>query len=287
MSKQNTFIHLNFNSLVNQILREADELGRAYRQVVGDTKDPEVGSEGSRSWFVTKDAYSRYKQAQERANRLEKRYSNKVPIMHNIFSARLAETGGDMVTALKYLFSKADEEISVSVIRSWSQAMHSEADDHSFFLLRGYTSNLHEWYPINAETSSDKKEKRANWASSERINTLNRYPGFQHDEGITNLKDIKWTSFDISINREHLAEVLPDYYQAKSFLEKNRLVHTNAPKFTSFTKRLPNGEVEEYEFYPLSGYLKSVIDENGDTYNFEEAEGVTPNAADFEDNNNQ
>ena len=269
---------MDFNKEVDQILKERDDVGRAYRQVVGDTKDPEVGSEHNRSYFVTKDAYSRYKQAQERANRLEKRYSNKVPIMHNIFSGRLAETGGDMVTALKYLLSKADEEISVSVIRSWSQTM---SDDHTFFLLRGYTSNLHEWYPINAETSSDKKEKRANWASNERINTLARYPGFQHDEGITNLKDVKWTSFDISINKLHLDHVLPDYYKAKSFLEKNRLVHTNAPKQTSFTKRLPDGKVEQYEFYPLTGYLKSVVLSDGETYSFEEAEGIGPTAAEF------
>lgn len=252
-------IKQDFNSVVSQILNETDEVGRAYRQVKSDANK----FKADRTFNIRR-TYDSYKKAQERANRLEKSSSNKVTINHTVSIDRL-KVGIDILHVLKYLLSKANEEISVSVIKPKFTAASSR------IVLHGATVNLHDWYPMDAFTSSDKKEKTALYVSSDKEKDSRGVS--QYDEGITNLKDVSWTSFSIHINRKDLEQYLTQFYQAKSFLEKQGLVHKN-PFKTSTIERLPNGKEERYEYYPLTGYLKSYIDENNEITNWEEVEGA-------------
>lgn len=250
---------MNFDAVVNQILKEQDEIGRAYRQVKSDANKFKADKT-----FNIRRTYDSYKKAQERANRLEKINSNKVAVHHAVSIDRLPE-GIDILSALKHLLSKADEEISVSVIKNKFKG------EDSRIVLHGAAINLHDWYPMDAFTSYDKKEKTAQYASSDRERDPRDVS--QYDEGITNLRDVSWTSFSVYIDREDLEKYLTQFHQAKSFLEKKGLVHKN-PFKTGTKERLPNGKEESFEYYPLTGYLKSYTDENGEITNWEEVEGA-------------
>ena len=327
---------MNFNKLVAQILSETTELGRAYRQTKShlyDTWDKDKGH------WVTRNVgelditgiRNKYRQAQDRANQLEKKYANKVPITHVIFWSRLRQrfTPIDLSRAIEFLFSKKDAEISVSITRSWDRSLKPNQEGFNYIKLYGTADNIHEWYPIDAFTEDpkgksvysgikrpenvvkDSKGINIYRQSKEKISRYASWPGYEKkerklgehwDEATVSLKDITWTSYSIhkepetEATRKRYPKLNSSFGDAEYFLYSRRLKRLYPDKLepepkperttpypTSATRRLPNGKVEKYEFYPITGNLKSAVDENGDIYNFEDSENVGPNAEDFKD----
>jgi len=296
---------MDFDKLVAQILSETTELGRAYRQTkshLSDTWDKDKGH------WVTRNVgklditgtRNKYRQAQDRANQIEKKYANKVPITHVIFWARANRQGGGIPRVLKFLFSKGDAEISVSITRSWDRSLKPDQEGYNYIKLYGTADNIHEWYPIDAFTYGDSKEIASMYASRPGFDKTERKLGEHWDEATVSLKDITWTSYSIhkepetEATRKRYPKLNSTFHDAEYFLYSRRLKRLypdkvepepkrTTPYPSSATRRLPNGKVEKYEFYPITGNLKSVVDENGDIYNFEDSQNVGPNAEDFKD----
>lgn len=188
-----------FEALVNQILNEQDNLGRAYRQTKKylDTTD-------SKYPVSPRDAYNFYKTAQSRANRIVTK-QGQVPVTHVIFLDRLKDNRS-LADIVNKLTSKGEDEISVSVLKSWddwergfsktasSVAGRNVPTSKPRIVLKGVASNVQEWYPTDAYTTSDPKEKIVSYPS---IKDLNKTQRSGYDEAVVRLKDVKWNSFEV------------------------------------------------------------------------------------------
>jgi hypothetical protein len=188
---------MRFDQIVEQILEQ--NLGRAYRQTKKylDTTD-------SKYPVPARDAYDFYKTAQNRANRIVTK-QGQIPVTHVIFLDRLKDNRS-LSDIINRLTSKGEEEISVSILKSWDDwergfnKVASSVMDRNVptfkprIVLKGTASNVHEWYPTDAYTTSDPVEKTVAYPS---MRDLNKSQRSGYDEAVVKLKDVKWNSFEV------------------------------------------------------------------------------------------
>lgn len=179
---------MNFNSIVNIILNERDETGRAFRMV----RDRRAAT--NRSSIYGKDYYNKIKNAQSAGNKIEKDKKNRVRIYHVIMPDNIIGPSANnpdyntpkdqqIINRLEFLFSKQDKEISVSV----KKQVWREQDT---IILTGTTIDLLEYYEGDTGTNypENKSEGKNKYPSPGQINT-------PWDEAVINLQDVKWDGY--------------------------------------------------------------------------------------------
>jgi hypothetical protein len=203
-------------------IAEGDVIGRAYRQVKSDREygNIEKGDD-------LKGPYSLYKQAQDRAKRLDRGYKGRVPVAHTIITTRAIEAGVYISSAVERLLSKSSDEISVSVLKDWHMAWPGV----SCIVLKGFTSNLLDWYPVDAFThTSSGGEKTSEYALSSRIRKFRSRPSDNYDEGVVKIKDVDWKTFSIYMEPDlDMNFYMGDFFEAKKILESHGLKLSNDP----------------------------------------------------------
>lgn len=131
--------------------------GRAYRQTSKTFQNTPTLHQS----HTPKEIYKEYTAAQERARKLTKKFNRKVPIAHTVYLLTTKKPSFRVVSEL--LAKKYDMEISVSVFDTWTGVtdFHTEPGDvHPNVVLYGHTADLIEWYPLDAYTSTEPKEKQ-------------------------------------------------------------------------------------------------------------------------------
>lgn len=203
-------------------ITEGDVIGRAYRQVKSDREygNIEKGDD-------LRGPYNIYKQAQDRASRLDRGFKGKVPIFHAVFAYRVEEAGIDIATAVDGLLNewRKNEEISVSVLKDW----HMSAPELSCIVLKGYTSNLLDWYPVDAFTHVSGTGERTSEYALDPMMRKHRDLG-RYDEGVIKLKDANWKTFSIYMNSDiNMDLYMGDFFEAKKILEEYGLKQSDDP----------------------------------------------------------
>lgn len=201
-----------------ELLSERDDIGRAFRQT---KKTIEKG------YTDPKQVYGHYKHFQDKAKSLEAKFKaqgSEIPISHVIFVGRARNIDKRLsITQIleDLIFRKSNREISVSVFGNWAEHERFFEDYYTggYILLRGTTRHMHEWYPVDAFTNYDEKEK----TSSVQIRRQLETPGsislqYTFDEGIVNVKDVKWNGYVFATPLYD-----QDLRDAKRFLEKTNL----------------------------------------------------------------
>jgi hypothetical protein len=168
---------MKFKEFYN-LLSEADLLGRAFRLT---KKYKERGRKENAS---AKDAYYYIKNAQQKAiQKLEK--DGEVTIFHMINAYRLPDSnynniGDSLIKTIKYLTSKADQEISVSIESPvWTM--------NDSIILVGTVNDILEFYDVDTYTT-DSKDRFP-------MEVTRKKGDLRWDEAIVNLKDVKWEAY--------------------------------------------------------------------------------------------
>jgi hypothetical protein len=218
----------NFDRVCNSILKsytyitEGDVIGRAYRQVKSDREygNIEKGDD-------LKGPYNLYKQAQDRAKRLDRGYKGRVPVAHTIITTRAIEAGANIPSAVERLLSKSNDEISVSVLKDW----HMSWPEVSCIVLKGFTSNLLDWYPVDAFThSASDKESTSEYAINPKIRKYRPSGESNYDEGVVKIKDVDWKTFGIYMEPDlDMDFYMGDFFEAKKILESRGLKQSDDP----------------------------------------------------------
>jgi hypothetical protein len=168
---------MNFKEFYN-LLNEADLLGRAFR-LTKKYKD-----QNRKENVSAKDAYHYIKNAQQKAiQKLEK--DGEITIFHMINAYRLSDSnynnrGDSLIKTIKYLTSKIDEEISVSIESPvWTM--------NDSIILIGTASDVLEFYDVDTYTA-DSKDRFP-------MSVTRKKGDLKWDEAIVNLKDVKWEAY--------------------------------------------------------------------------------------------
>lgn len=177
---------MNFNSIVNIILNERDETGRAFRMV----RDRRAAT--NRSSIYGKDYYNTIKKAQKAGNTIEREQKNQVRVFHVIMPENILmgphtnktlSREQQFINRLGFLFSKQDKEISVSVKGNvWRE--------EDAVILTGIATDLLEHYSGDAGTNypEEKGEGKNKYPSPWQMDT-------PWDEAVVNLQDVKWDGY--------------------------------------------------------------------------------------------
>lgn len=203
-------------------ITEGDVIGRAYRQVKSDREygNIEKGDD-------LRGPYDIYKQAQSRASRLDRGFKGRVPISHAVFTNRVEEANIDLPTAIDGLLNKwrKNEEISVSVLKDWQMSWPGL----SCIVLKGYTSNLLDWYPVDAFTHISRKgERTSEYALDPKMRKYRELGSY--DEGVVKLKDANWKTFSIYMKSDiNIDLYMGDFFEAKKILERYGLKQSDDP----------------------------------------------------------
>lgn len=168
---------MNFKQFYN-LLNEADLLGRAFR-LTKKYKD-----QGRKENASAKDAYNYIKTAQQKAiDKLNQ--EGEITVFHMINANRLLDSnynnkGEALIQTIKYLTSKKDEEISVSIESPvWTM--------NDSIILIGTVSDVLEFYDVDTYTA-DSKDRFP-------MSVTRKKGDLRWDEAIVNLRDIKWTAY--------------------------------------------------------------------------------------------
>ena len=168
---------MNFKNFYN-LIYEADLLGRAFRL----TKKYKEG--GRKENATAKDAYNYIKTAQQKAiDKLNQ--EGEITVFHMINAYRLQDSnynnrGEALIKTIKYLTSKKDEEISVSIESPvWTM--------NDSIILIGTVSDILEFYDVDTYTA-DSKDRFP-------MSVTRKKGDLRWDEAIVNLRDVKWTAY--------------------------------------------------------------------------------------------
>ena len=174
-----------------KIIKEADVLGRAYRMA--------KKASGTTKQYSAKEFYNYIKTAQNKAKQILKTSKDRnkpITVFHMINYGRLDRNKVNLIDAIKYLFSKKDEEISVSMdTQPW--------EIRDSIVLVGTVNDLYEVYDVDTYTQ-DSKERFPK--------DIRNIGELDWDEVIINLKDVKWESFYDNINDEQANDLLRKEY---------------------------------------------------------------------------
>lgn len=266
---------MNFKHFYN-LLNEADLLGRAFR-LTKKYKD-----RGRKEKASAKDAYQYIKNAQQKAKeKLEK--DGEVQIFHMIHAYRLPDSnynnrGESLIKTIKYLTSKTDEEISVSIESPvWTM--------NDSIILIGTASDILEFYDVDTYTT-DSKDRFP-------MEVTRKKGDLKWDEAIVNLKDVKWEAYYANWNNlpfggntiaqfqnvmneygdsidERIRELddleeFQSYYSTEeqtNYLDLLEKIKDTASELSGKQNRLFN-----FELYSLDDFSKKypIFDENRDT----------------------
>jgi hypothetical protein len=170
------------------IISEADVLGRAYRMA-------KKSKESSRKEFSATQFYNYIKTAQQKAKERLKNSKDRnvsITVFHMINLNRLNGDKNKLIDAARYLLSKKDEEISVSMdTEPW------EVRDS--VVLVGTVKDLYEVYDSDTYTKDAKERHPLD------IRSINQ---MDWDEVIINLKDVTWEYFYDSVHNEQVIDFL-------------------------------------------------------------------------------
>lgn len=230
-----------------KILKEADILGRAYRMA---RKSVGVNNQYTTKKYTVKEFYNYIKDAQKKAKEVLKTSRDRnrpITIFHMVNYDRLDRNPNRLLDAIKYLLSKKDEEISVSMDSQPWEIQNS-------IVLVGTVSDLLEVYDSDTYTT-DSKERYPQ--------DIRELGSHDWDEVIINLTDVKWESFYDNIHNEKAVDLLKNADLSQIYSHDELMGHFDSPRALQqeeFDEKYKELSVELGEKYKLINKFLEFMD---------------------------